>query len=161
MLIERPLATLPADHAQRFVCAMIGPAQRVASLADPHLITVGRQRVAASWQEAGGAAAFQPIGLFGYRARTDQLGSAYCVGILGEQRADVLETIFLAIARTAARAGHAQLVFATPDRRHERCAVDLPAALQLPTTNRVFDLANLEAFERSLAATRAPFAWAA
>jgi hypothetical protein len=151
MLIERPLATLPADPAQRFVGAMFAPAQQAAALADVHLMTVGRQRVAASWQEAGSAAAYQPMGLFGYRARTDQLGLVYCVGILDEhrERADVLETIFLAIVRNAERAGHHQLLFVAPDRRHEPFGIDLPAALALPTNSGLFELANLPSIEPS------------
>lgn len=207
MFIERPLATLPVDHAERFVRAMFAPDQRfarayhdwfrtvaghdeptaklstrvelhkasdslLASLADPNIHTIGFQKVAANWQDAGGAASYQPIGLFGYRA-LDELpfgaeiadriattslrtrctrasGIAHCVGILDEHGSlDVLKTIFLSIAHKAQAAGHDQLVFFTPDRRlrglYARFGIEFPAELQLPAEKHLvgmFDLAG-------------------
>ncbi|MBA2541490.1 MAG: hypothetical protein H0V17_17745 [Deltaproteobacteria bacterium] len=175
MFIERPLATLPADHAERFVRAMFAPDQRfarayhywfrtvqghneptaklstrielhkacdavLANVGDPNLHTLGIQKVAASWQDAGGAASYQPIGLFGYRALTalpvgakiaeriastslrtrcaGPSGIAHCVGILEEHGGlDVLKTVFVSLAHKAQAAGHAQLFLFTPDHR--------------------------------------------
>lgn len=206
MFIERPLATLPTDHAERFVRAMFAPGQRFArayqywfstvqghneptakletrvelrtaserlleNLADPEIHTVGFQKVAANWQDAGSAAAYQPIGLFGYRVLTDHsfgveiaeriattslrerctgpVGIAHCVGILDEHGSlDVLKTIFLSLAHKAQAAGHDQLFFFTPDHRlrglYVKFGMEFPDELQLPTRKHLvgmFDLA--------------------
>ncbi len=141
------------------------------NLADPNLHTVGFQKVAANWQDAGSAAAYQPIGLFGYRALgelpfgveiaeqiartslrsrcTGPLGIAHCVGMLDDHKnLDVLKTIFLSIAHKAQAAGHDQLFFFTPDHRlrglYERFGMEFPEDLQLPNRKHLvgmFDLA--------------------
>lgn len=209
MFIERPLATLPTEHADRFVRALFAPEQRFArayqywfqtvqghneatakletrvelhtasqrllsNLADPALHTVGFQKVAANWQDAGSAAAYQPVGLFGYRALgelpmgaeiehriattnlrercTGPLGIAHCVGILDErgyQRLDVLKTIFLSLAHKAERAGHGQLFFYTPDHRlrglYAKFGMEFPAELQLPNRKHLVGMFDLAA----------------
>jgi len=206
MFIERPLATLPADHAERFVRAMFAPDQRfarayhywfravqghneptaklatrielhkacdalLANLGDPNVHTVGFQKVAVSWEDAGGAASYQPIGVFGYRALTalpfgakiaeriaatslrtrcaTASGIAHCVGILDAHgNLDVLKTILLSLAHKAQTAGHDQLFFFTPDHRlrglYERFGMEFPEEIQLPTSKHLvgmFDLA--------------------
>lgn len=207
MFIERPLATLPTDHAERFVRALFAPDGRFArayhdwfrtvqghneptaklstrielhkasdallgNLGDPALHTVGVQQVAANWQDAGGAASYRPIGLFGYRALTalpfgakiaariattslrtrcgGPSGIAHCVGILDEHGSlDVLKTVFLSIAHKAQAAGHDQLFFFTPDHRlrglYTRFGIEFPEELQLPSSKHLvgmFDLAG-------------------
>lgn len=222
MFIERPLATLPVDHAERFVRAMFAPDQQlarachdrfraaghdhptatletrielhtratrlIANLADPALHTVGFQKVAAHWQDAGGVAAYRPIGLFGYRALEDHLlgvelaerlartgilvgalGIAHDLGILdGHAGLDVRKTILLSIAHKAERAGHARLLVVVDRSLREPCArfgIEFPDELQLATPGGeigIFDLAANRARVDAIESQHAtPFAWAA
>lgn len=112
MVLERPLASLPADVSTRFL-------ERVAidlAVTDPALYTLGFQRVAAHWQDAGGPAAFEPIGLYGYRALDERTGLAYAVSMIETPRTiDLKKTMFLSIAHKARVAGHDRLFVVTPD----------------------------------------------
>ncbi len=132
MFIERPLASLPADRAAMFL-RQLGAHH---DAGDTTLFTLGFQKVAANWQDAGGPAAFEPIGLFGYRTLGDRTGLAFETSILDTPRAiDLEKTMFLAIAHKARVAGHERLFVITPDRRVRRTfaafGMVFPAALQL------------------------------
>lgn len=220
MFIDRPLATLSADHAERFVRSMFAPDQQFAraalawfraaghnhptarlearialhhasrrvldDLGDPDLHTVGFQQVAAHWQDAGAAATFQPIGMFGYRALADHelgdelaarlevsansVGIAHDLGILdGHGREPILSAILRSIAHRAERAGHLQRLLVVDDSLREPCArfgIEFPAALQLAARRHAIGIFELEAVRARLAADRpaaAPtdLAWAA
>lgn len=112
MVIERPLASLPTDVSTRFL-------EQVATglaVTDPDLYTLGFQRVAAHWQDAGGPAAFEPIGLYGYRALDERTGLAYAVSMIDTPRTvDLKKTMFLSIAHKARVAGHDRLFVVTPE----------------------------------------------
>ncbi len=141
MLIERPLASLSPADATRLVRALFAPDAAdalIENLADPDVHTIGFQKVCVSWQDAGGPSAFQPVGMFGYRALSahplgDRIarglpkrfagpfGLAHSIGIVHSGSAIDLETtIFLSLARAAAAAGHPQLVLVTDRVRAER-----------------------------------------
>ena len=132
MFIERPLASLPEDRAAMFL-RQLGAEH---DAGDTTLFTLGFQKVAANWQDAGGPAAFEPIGLFGYRALGDRTGLAFAASMLDMPRAvDLEKTMFLAIAHKARIAGHERLFVVTPDHRVRRTfaafGMVFPAELQL------------------------------
>jgi hypothetical protein len=114
MVIERPLASLPTERATRFLAGLGAEL----STTNPELFTLGFQRVTAHWQDAGGPAAFEPIGLFGYRALDERTGLAYAVTSLKPRGVsiDLKKTMFLSIAHKARIAGHDRLFVVTPDR---------------------------------------------
>lgn len=113
MFLERPLASLPADRATRFLAALAPDL----SITDRELFTLGFQQVAARWQDAGGPAVFEPLALFGYRDVDARTGLAYAVTSLATPRGvDLRKTMFLSIAHKARIAGHDRLFVVTPDR---------------------------------------------
>ena len=98
MFIERSLASLPADRASTF----LGVLGLDLDTTDTSLFTLGFQKVAANWQDAGGPAAFEPVALFGYRALDARTGVAYATAMLDTPRAiDLRKTMFLAMAHKA------------------------------------------------------------
>jgi hypothetical protein len=132
MLIERPLATLPTACAEQLIRTLYAPDGRfarafyrywsnaenpataklntrvelahasdklLASLADPHIFTVGHP-----------GAEYEPIGMFEYAS-----GIARGVGIIEGAGDEVLEAMFLSIARKAQAAELQQLVLVTRD----------------------------------------------
>lgn len=113
MFIERPLASLPADRATRFLADLASDL----SITDHALFTLGFQRVAPHWQDAGGPAAFEPLALFGYRELDARTGLAYNLTSVATPRGvDLKKTMFLSIAHKARVAGHDRLFVVTPDR---------------------------------------------
>src|SRR5262245_36491333 len=139
MFIERPLAELPAVDAERFVRTLLSPdaADDLIDRADPSLHAIGVQTVAVRWEDAGGAAAFRPLALFGYcelashplGARISRglpkrfagpFGVAHSIGVLPASGVDLEATIFLSLAHAAQTAGHRQLVLVTDRIRAER-----------------------------------------
>ena len=176
MFIERPLASLSPADATRLVRALFAPDAADAlleNLADPDVHTIGFQKVSVSWQEAGGASAFQPVGMFGYCALSahplgDRIarglpkrfagpfGLAHSIGIVPGSPIDLDTTIFLSLAHAAAAAGHQQLVVVTDRVRAERLGrfgIELfPGLLHnCSTIVGVFDAASA-AFEFAVAA---------
>jgi hypothetical protein len=200
-LIERPLASLSAPDAERFIRALFAPNQRfarafhhywkhvlkqneptarlntlcelsqvadklLANLGDPDMFTVGH----------GEGAAYQPIGIFGYRplrahafgdriasvvARglsrhpASDLGIAHCVGILDAHAGmRVLKTMFLSIARKAQAQHHAQLFFYTSDHRLEglyrRFGMEVPDSLALPDSKHLVGMYDLTRCENRI-----------
>lgn len=113
MFIERPLASLPAERAARFLDGLASDL----SITDPELFTLGCQQVATHWQDAGGPAAFEPLALFGYRELDARTGLAHSLTSLATPRGvDLKKTMFLSIAHKARIAGHDRLFVVTPDR---------------------------------------------
>ena len=144
MFIERPLASLPSDRAQTSIRALVAQDQLLANRRDPNLHTIGFQEVAANWEDAGGANAFRPIGMFGYCAIEDlpigaaiadaargPAGLAYCIGAVEVGGVDVLKTIFIALAHRAIGQLRSQAIYeggSDVDRRAEESflvAIDL------------------------------------
>lgn len=201
-LIERPLAGLSAPDAERFIRALFAPNQRfarafhhywkhvlqqneptarlntlcelsqvadklLANLGDPDMFTVGH----------GEGAAYQPIGIFGYRplrahafgdriasvvARgplatqcKGELGIAHCVGILDAHAGmRVLKTMFLSIARKAQAEQHGQLFFFTSDHRLEglyrRFGMEFPDSLAVPDSKHLVGMYDLTRCENRI-----------
>ena len=132
MFIERPVTTLPADRAERFVRQLSADL----SVTDPDLFALGFQKVAVDWQDAGGPATFEPLALFGYRSLDERTGVAYAAAILETPRTiDLRKTMVLAIAHKARAAGHDRLFLITADHRLRAAfaafGMRFPAELQL------------------------------
>lgn len=132
MFLERPLASLPADRARQLLAVFRSDLDP----ADPDATALGFQRVAVDWRDAGGPAAFEPIGVFGYRALDARTGLAYAVDVLDTARGlDLGKTMFLALAHRARVAGHDRLFVITENRALRGAlsafGVVFPAELQL------------------------------
>jgi len=140
---------------------------------DPELHAIGFQRVVASWEDAGGPAAYQAEGVFGYRALADHplgasiaevvehvpsrpvaandahaIGFAYDLAVLDlGAEVDVAAELLAAIGRTARRAGHARVVVTTADRDlalQLACGgVELLPELALPDRKQIAGLFEL------------------
>lgn len=166
MFIERPLASLSPSDATAFVRTTLPPDAADAvldDLADPTIHTLGTQKVAATWQDAGGPRAFTPFAIYGYcelaahpigariaralpKRFAGPFGFAHSIGIAGGTGVDLEKTIFLALAHAAQIAGHAQLVIITDRVRAERFTRFGCEVLPHPLHNRsaavaIFDLA--------------------